>query len=84
MRAKTPVFRNTATIPSLEVIAGIKTAALDFGFSYRDKKSNEYVQLNERNEAILLDYLANAYSATYMVESGPFLMFNVRLCLRHR
>lgn len=84
MRAKTPVVRNAATIPSLEVIARIKTAALDFGFSYWDKESNEYVQLNEQNEAILLDYLADAYSATYIVESGPFLIFNVRLCLRHR
>lgn len=74
MRAETPVFRNAGSIPSLEAISGIKTAALNFGFSYWDKESNEYVQLNEQNEAILLDYLADTYSATYIIESGPFLI----------
>lgn len=33
MRAKTPEFRNTAIL-LLKTISGIKTAALNFGFSY--------------------------------------------------
>lgn len=47
MRTETPVFRNAATIPSLEAISEIKTAALDFDFSYWDEESKEYMQLNE-------------------------------------
>lgn len=74
MRAETPVSRNAGSIPSLEAVSEIKTAALNFGFSYWDKESNDYVQLNEPNEAILLDYLADTYSATYIIESGPFLI----------
>lgn len=73
-RAQTPVFRNAATIPTLEPIHGIKTAALNFDFSYWDEESREYVQLNEQNENTLKDYLADAYSATYIIESGPFLI----------
>ena len=73
MRAETPEFR-TAVIPSLEAISGIRTAALNFGFSYWDNESNEHIQLDEQNEAILLEYLAETYSATYIIESGPFLI----------
>lgn len=74
MRTQTPVFRNAATIPPLEAYYGIKTAAVNFDFSYWDEESKEYVQLSEQNENTLKDYLADAYSATYIIESGPFLV----------
>lgn len=79
MRSQTPTFRNAATIPPLDSIHGIKTAALNFDFSYWDKDSSEYVQLNEENENILKDYLADAFSATYIIESSPFLIIQCEI-----
>lgn len=73
MRAKTSKFRNIAIL-LLKTIFEIKTTALNFGFSYWDYELNEDIQLNEQNKTILLEYLADTYSATYIIKSDFFLI----------
>lgn len=74
MRTQIPVFKIAATIPPLDSIHEIKTAAQNLDFSHSEEECNKYVQLNEQNENTRKEYLADVYLATYIIESGPIII----------